>query len=36
MEDIRPTFQMIAQFTDMEANFADGLSLEEYIESIGK
>ncbi|MCE7736529.1 MAG: hypothetical protein GPJ54_16730 [Candidatus Heimdallarchaeota archaeon] len=36
MEDIRPTFQMIVQFTDMEANFADGLSLEEYIESLGK
>lgn len=36
MEDIRPTFQMIVQFTDMEANFSDGLSLEEYIESLGK
>lgn len=36
MEDIRPTFQMIVQFTDMEANFADGLTLEDYIESLGK
>lgn len=35
MEDIRPTFQMIVQFTDMEANFADGLTLEEYIRKLG-
>ena len=35
MEDIRPTFQMIAQFTDIEANFDSGLTLEDYLNSLG-
>ncbi|MHA2030996.1 MAG: hypothetical protein ACW99A_07365 [Candidatus Kariarchaeaceae archaeon] len=36
MEDIRPTFRMIVQFTDMESNLDSGRTLEDYIDSIGK
>ena len=36
MDDIRDTFQMIVQFTDMDANFSDGMSLEDYISTLGK